>query len=100
MRAAPSWRKHHEKPPKARSALRRVQRPIGQPHNRGPQLKILDIRPSPPGSTTLARFDLELNDHLRLYNLGLRQRGNGHCWSVAPNAFSERTAAFGEQFNR
>lgn len=63
-------------------------------------MKILDIRPSPQGSTTLARFDLELNDHLRLYNLGLRQRGNGHCWTVAPNAFSERTAAFGEQFNR
>ncbi|MGY3082392.1 hypothetical protein ACVWZZ_008800 [Bradyrhizobium sp. LM6.10] len=63
-------------------------------------MKILDIRPSPPGSTTLARFDLELNDHLRLYNLGLRQRGNGRCWTVAPNAFSERTAAFGEQFNR
>ncbi|MDE5459833.1 hypothetical protein [Bradyrhizobium sp. CSS354] len=63
-------------------------------------MQILDIRPSPPGSTTLARFDLQLNDHLRLYNLGLRQSGKGRCWTVAPNAFSERTAAFGEQFNR
>ncbi|MCA1399135.1 hypothetical protein [Bradyrhizobium sp. BRP56] len=63
-------------------------------------MKILSIRPSPPGGSTLARFDLELNEHLRLYNLGLRQRANGRCWTVAPNAFHERTAAFGEQFNR
>ncbi|PDT75741.1 hypothetical protein [Bradyrhizobium sp. C9] len=63
-------------------------------------MKILSIRPSPPGGSTLARFDLELNGHLRLYNLGLRQRGNDRCWTVAPNAFHERTAAFGEQFNR
>ncbi|WP_445222123.1 hypothetical protein ACKWRH_20835 [Bradyrhizobium sp. Pa8] len=63
-------------------------------------LRIIDIRPSPPGSTTLARFDLELNNHLRLYNLALRQRPGERSWTVAPNAFSERTAAFGEQFNR
>ncbi|PDT72706.1 hypothetical protein [Bradyrhizobium sp. C9] len=63
-------------------------------------MKILSIRQSPPGGSTLARFDLELNDHLRLYNLALRQRGEGRCWTVAPNAFHERTAAFGEQFNR
>jgi hypothetical protein len=63
-------------------------------------LKILSVRPGPPGSTTLARFDLELNDHLRLYNLALRQRPGDRSWTVAPNAFSERTAAFGEQFNR
>ncbi|MET4210616.1 hypothetical protein [Bradyrhizobium sp. LA2.1] len=63
-------------------------------------MKVIDIRPSPPGSTTLARFDLQLNEHLRLFNLALRQRGDDHCWTVAPNAFGERTAAFGEQFNR
>lgn len=63
-------------------------------------MRIIDIRPSPPGSTTLARFDLELNDHLKLFNLALRQRGDDRCWTVAPNAFQERTAAFGEQFNR
>jgi hypothetical protein len=63
-------------------------------------LKILDIRPAPPGSATLARFDLELNDHLRLYNLALRQRPGDLTWTVAPNAFQERTAAFGTEFNR
>ena len=76
-----------------------MHRPIGQPQQ-GIELKILDIRPSPQGSATLARFDLELNDHLKLFNLALRQRGKDRCWTVAPNAFSERTAAFGEQFNR
>lgn len=63
-------------------------------------MRIISIRPAPPGSTTLARFDLELNDHLKLYNLALRQRPGERSWTVAPNAFSERTAAFGEQFNR
>ncbi|WP_445222165.1 hypothetical protein ACKWRH_21105 [Bradyrhizobium sp. Pa8] len=63
-------------------------------------MKILSIRPSPPGSTTLARFDLQLNDHLKLFNLPLRQRDGDRCWTVAPNAFHERTAAFGESFNR
>lgn len=63
-------------------------------------MRIIDIRPSPPGSTTLARFDLELNEHLKLFNLALRQRQGDRSWTVAPNAFQDRTAAFGEQFNR
>lgn len=63
-------------------------------------MRIISIRPAPPGSATLARFDLELNDHLRLFNLALRQRENDRCWTVAPNAFQERTAAFGTEFNR
>ncbi len=63
-------------------------------------MKILSLRPGSPGSTVLARFDLELNDHLRLYNLALRQRPGDRSWTVAPNAFGERTAALGEQFNK
>jgi hypothetical protein len=63
-------------------------------------VRILSIRPAPPGSTTLARFDLQLNDHLKLYNLALRQRPGDRAWTVAPNAFNERTAAFGSDFNR
>ncbi|MCA6098849.1 hypothetical protein [Bradyrhizobium australafricanum] len=63
-------------------------------------MKIIDIRPGESGSTTLARFDLELNEHISLFNLALRQRPGDRSWTVAPNAFHERTAAFGEQFNR
>ncbi|MCP1764990.1 MULTISPECIES: hypothetical protein [Bradyrhizobium] len=63
-------------------------------------MKILDMRPSPPGSATLARFDLQLNDHLRLYNLGLRQRGDEPAHVIAPNAFQQRVAGFSASFNK
>ncbi|WP_165405337.1 hypothetical protein [Bradyrhizobium genosp. SA-3] len=63
-------------------------------------MRIVDIRPSPPGSTTLARFDLQLNDHLRLYNLGLRQRGDEPARVIAPNAFQQRVATFSPSFNK
>jgi hypothetical protein len=67
----------------------------------GTPVKILDIRPAPPGTgNTLARFDLELNSHVTLFNLALRQRPGDLSWTVAPNAFHERTAAFGTEFNR
>lgn len=63
-------------------------------------MKILSIRPAPPGSATIARFDLELNDHLKLYNLALRQRGDEPAHVCAPNAFQERTAGFSASFNK
>mgnify|MGYP001304289756 CR=1 FL=1 len=63
-------------------------------------MRILNIRPAPPGSATLARFDLELNDHLRLFNLALRQRGNEPAHVCAPNAFNERVAGFSAPFNK
>lgn len=63
-------------------------------------MRILSIRPAPPGSATLARFDLELNDHLRLFNLALRQRGSEAAHVCAPNAFNERVAGFSAPFNR
>jgi hypothetical protein len=67
----------------------------------GTPVKILSIRPVPPGTgNTLAHFDLELNSHIRLFNLALRQRPGDLTWTVAPNAFHERTAAFGTEFNR
>lgn len=63
-------------------------------------MKIISIRPAPPGSATLARFDLELNNHLRLFNLALRQRGDEPAHVMAPNAFNERVAGFSASFNR
>jgi hypothetical protein len=56
-------------------------------------MKILNIRPAPPGSPTLARFDLELNQHIRLFNLALRQRPGDLTWTVAPNAFGPPRSA-------
>lgn len=63
-------------------------------------MRVLSIRPAPSGSATLARFDLELNDHLKLYNLALRQRGDEPAHVCAPNAFQERTAGFSASFNK
>ena len=63
-------------------------------------MKIIAIRPAPPGSSTLARFDLELNQHIRLFNLALRQRGDEPAHVMAPNAFQERTAGFSASFNK
>lgn len=63
-------------------------------------MRILAIRPAPPGSATLARFDLQLNGHLRLYNLALRQRGEEPAHVCAPNAFNERVAGFSAPFNK
>ena len=64
-------------------------------------VKILDIRPVPPGTgSTLARFDLELNQHIKLFNLALRQRGDEPAHVCAPNAFQDRTAGFSASFNK
>ena len=63
-------------------------------------MRIISIRPAPPGTSTLARFDLELNDHLRLFNLALRQRGDEPAHVCAPNAFNERVAGFSASFNK
>jgi hypothetical protein len=63
-------------------------------------LRIITIRLSPPGGSTLARFDLELNEHLKLFNLALRQRGDEPAHVIAPNAFQERVAGFSASFNK
>lgn len=55
-------------------------------------MKILDIRPAPPGGNTRARFDVEM-DGLRLFNLALKRTESG--WRVfSPSAFGCSTALF------
>ena len=59
-------------------------------------MKILSIRPEPPGrSNTLARFDVQL-DGLRLYNLALKQTGAG-LRVFAPSAFGAAVATFTQE---
>ncbi|MBN9029107.1 MAG: hypothetical protein J0I23_04820 [Rhizobiales bacterium] len=38
-------------------------------------------------------FDIQIGDHLRLYNLSLRECGNGYR-VIAPNAFGKHSATF------
>ncbi|OWK18282.1 hypothetical protein AJ88_03560 [Mesorhizobium amorphae CCBAU 01583] len=58
-------------------------------------MKILDIRPAPPGvGRTIAHFDVQLTDDLRLYGLRLIQTEDGRYLSYAPNAHGVRVATF------
>jgi hypothetical protein len=59
-------------------------------------MKILAIRPAPPGAgtKTLAHFDVEISEHLRLYNLTLRETGTGKLRTIAPNAAGKHCATF------
>lgn len=55
-------------------------------------MRILSIRPT-AGAKTLAYFDVEIGDHLRIYNLQLRQTPGG-LRTVAPNACGKHAATF------
>jgi hypothetical protein len=55
-------------------------------------MKVISIRPT-AGAKTLAYFDVEMGEHLRLYNLQLRQTPVG-LRTVAPNACGKHAATF------
>lgn len=57
-------------------------------------MHILEICPEPPGGRTLARFDVQLNDDVRLYGLRLVKMSNGRRLSYAAEARGQRTATF------
>ena len=59
-------------------------------------MHIISIRPEPPGSgvRTLARFDLQLVDGVRLYNLKLTEKPDGRRRVFAPSAFGSAAATF------
>lgn len=56
-------------------------------------MQILAIRPE-AGGRTLARFDLQLVDGVRLYNLKLTERPDGSRRVFAPSAFGSAAATF------
>lgn len=61
-------------------------------------LHILDVRPEPEGpGNTIARFDVALTDHLRLYNLRLARSRDGGLRVYSPSAFGRNTATFAPQ---
>ena len=60
-------------------------------------MKILSIRPlEGPGAgvRTLARFDLQLVDGVRLYNLKLAEKPDGRRRVFAPSVFGSAAATF------
>lgn len=56
-------------------------------------MRILSIRPE-AGESALARFDVEVGPHLRLYNLLLRKAPDGRLRTFAPNAMGKHVATF------
>lgn len=50
------------------------------------------------GAVTLARFDVQVTEHLRLCNLGLQRRPDGKFRTVAPNAFGKRSVTMHPTF--
>ncbi|MET3523737.1 hypothetical protein [Mesorhizobium abyssinicae] len=56
-------------------------------------MKILSIRPLLQGSGAEARFDVEINEHLRLFGLLLKRTTNG-LRTHAPNSCGKHTATF------
>lgn len=58
-------------------------------------MQILWIKPEPPGSgSTVARFNVALNDDVRLFGLRLTGRRDGGYSVYAPNAGGTRVVTF------
>ena len=58
-------------------------------------MKILEIRPETGAGHTLARFNAQITDDIRMFNLKLVATPDGRRVVYAPNAFGEKTATFG-----
>lgn len=56
-------------------------------------MEILSIRPEPGGGKTLARFDVQLGEHLRMFNLKLVE-GRSGLRVYAPSAYGSNVATF------
>ncbi|WP_292414456.1 hypothetical protein [Mesorhizobium sp.] len=58
-------------------------------------MKILDIRPEPPGcGNVIARVDIEINDDIRAFNLKVSRRPDGGYAVFGPNALGGRVITF------
>lgn len=63
-------------------------------------MKILDIRPAPPGvgGKAIAYFDVAITEDCRLYGLRLIKTDDGRFLSYAPNLHGQRVATFTPAF--
>ncbi|TGT55112.1 hypothetical protein [Mesorhizobium sp. M8A.F.Ca.ET.167.01.1.1] len=58
-------------------------------------MQILRITPEPPGNgNVIARFDIALNDDIRLFGLRITERTAGGYSIYGPNAHGGRTVTF------
>lgn len=56
-------------------------------------MEIISLR-RPYKPQDLAEFDLQIGQHLRLFNLTIRRLPNGHYRIFAPNAYGKHSATF------
>lgn len=58
-------------------------------------MRIISIRPEDPGGgSTVARFDAEINDDIRMFNLKLVRSRDGSLRVYAPSAYGTNVATF------
>ncbi|MDN2582368.1 hypothetical protein [Aquibium sp. ELW1220] len=63
-------------------------------------MKILAIRPAPPGTgRTVAHFDLQLTDDIRMFGMKLVQAEDGRFLTYAPSSHGARAATFSTPLN-
>jgi hypothetical protein len=59
-------------------------------------MKILGIRPSPPGGSTIAHVDVEIIDGVKLYGLRVSRADDGTYRAFGQNSERGRTCAFSQ----
>jgi hypothetical protein len=57
-------------------------------------MKIIDIWPMREGSSTLARFDLELTEQVRIFGLHLKRSDDGRMRVFGPKSGGRHAASF------
>lgn len=64
-------------------------------------MQILSIRPVPPGGAgkTIARFDIAIDDHIKLFELKLIRRSDGSNYAFGPNTGGARVMSFSPAFS-
>lgn len=60
-------------------------------------MKIINMRPS-AGSNTLAVFDVEIDDRIRVFDVALRRNAKGELRAFAPSPGSRHTVTFTPAF--
>ena len=57
-------------------------------------MEIVSIRPLTGSGNSLARFDVQIGSHLRLFNLVLKQGNDGRLRTYAPTIAGKHSASF------
>lgn len=62
-------------------------------------MKIIDIWPAREGSSSLAKFDLELTEQVRIFGLHLKRNDKGQLRIFAPKSGGQHAASFNPEIS-